>query len=1500
LTSNQIGCNFDGSQERIMPIQINFPTRYRKLVSFILLVITQTTALPICSQTKFTLPTNNVSALTRETTKPDLKQNKTDLFKAFGRLPLSFELNQGQTDEQVKFLSRGNGYALFLTPSEAVLALTKNDKKRTSVKSVGEPEKPLVRQRQDVLRMKFVNGNPETKITGEEERTGKSNYFRGNNPEQWKNNVPNYGRVRYENIYPNIDLVFYGNRENLEYDFIVAPTASSNVISMSLEGVSKLRLDAKGNLVLKTKYGEIIQSKPFVYQETGEKKITIQANYVIQGQNQFGFSIGEYDKNLPLVIDPVISYSTYVGGSFYDYGNGIAVDTLGNAYIAGQTLSANFPLKNPIQPVLSGDNDAFITKINASGTEFVYSTYLGGSQLDGATGVAVDTSGNAYLVGSTSSTNFPRLNAIQPTFGGGLNDAFVTKINDAGTALVYSTYLGGAPVSGVGGNDEGNAINVDADGNAYLTGYTSSNNFPLANAAQPVKASRIDCFATKLNPAGTGFVFSTFLGGGSNTEAGSGIASDSAGNAYVTGETASTNFCASCSYQNYSGDVDGFVTKYTSSGAIAFSTYLGGSSTDYGYGGIAVDSFGNIYAAGTTRSTNFPRMNALQQVLGGGYDAYVSKLNPTGTGLVFSTYLGGSGDDVAYGIAVDAPGNVYLTGETFSSNFPLSNAFQTSRRGTSDAFITKINASGTTLGYSTYYGGNNVDGGTAVAVNSCGEPYVIGATDSNDFPTTTSSAQTSHGGARDAFVTKIGDTKLAGVAPDATVPGSGEVGVGYYAMPESIDPEIMTDRKTKVEAQVFYPKSFTDPRPLIIFLHGNHPTCGESRIRANQPRPETSVKYTIDGNCQSLYTEIEAPSYKGYEYLATELARVGYFVFSVNANLGITGANTGDFDDDPFYIQARGRLVLKHLQRLYEWNTNGTPPAITGTIGINLRNRLDFNNIGLMGHSRGGEGVRAAYNIYNNSSSVPSPEAALLDEIILDNTSPTGVEIVGSWRAANTDEGFYGTDYLTDDNTGHGTKSVKFTPAIPVSGPYRVYLRWSRIPGSSPPTRASNVPVEIIHDGGITLGSLSMNMAGDNIWRWHFLNTYNFSPGPGGSIKLSNTGTNGQVIADAVRLVSFVSPPATPWKARIPFLNIKGIFEIGPTDTQFPSPINVEGTAWNVLLPMCDRDVSRLSGVQVFDRSMLGSAAGIADTTQKSTYTVWGANHNFYNTQWQFDEFINTPSTRCIGFGNTALFGDSVTPPNFLNSLAQRQTALASLKAFFLANVGAFASPSFNQNFNTRYELPLAVNRITRVDRGYAFTPNGGQTIIIDDFNKSGPGGIDGPGAGNTSNGITITYGRPEPMQRIPLHSPGLQSGKIEWTTADGNNYFQTTLTSPVNLTTYNTLDFRISRQTNLALNVPGATNITIQLVKNDGSLSEPVELCKYTTLIGPVGSYFRDTSTFPPTIGQVYKPILQTVRIPLSDFSTDLSQIKGVRFTFNITPRGAVWLANIRTSRLP
>ena len=471
----------------------------------------------------------------------------------YGKLPLSFEINRGQTDEAVKFLSRGKGYTLFLTSTDAVLSLRKgsaepeaqvprlvNDRGGTGVSPVASGS-PLPQPA--VLRMKLLGANPEARVTGIEELPGKSNYFIGNDPEKWRTNVPHYSKVSYEEVYPGIDLVYYGtDQQQLEYDFVVSPGADPKAIQLAVEGAEEIRVDGDGDLVVETEGGEVRFHKPVVYQKEEPQRQYLDGRYVLDEANhEVSFEIAAYDASKPLIIDPVLSYSTYVGGSETDEGSGIAVDASGNAYVTGSTRSANFPVVSPFQSSNNGF-DVFVTKLNSSGNALLYSTYLGGSVSFGDFGgdIAVDSSGNAYVTGTTFSTgfpmanpfqaglngtsvatgagctisvtgttfstDFPTVNPLQAAHGGGIDDAFVTKLNPTGSALVYSTYLGGD------GGESGTSIAVDSSGNAYVTGSTFSTDFPTASPIQATIGGNDDAFVTKLNAAGSATLTPTVTG----------------------------------------------------------------------------------------------------------------------------------------------------------------------------------------------------------------------------------------------------------------------------------------------------------------------------------------------------------------------------------------------------------------------------------------------------------------------------------------------------------------------------------------------------------------------------------------------------------------------------------------------------------------------------------------------------------------------------------------------------------------------------------------------------------------------------------------------------------------------------------------------------------------------------------------------------------------------------------------------------------------------------
>jgi beta-propeller repeat-containing protein/HYDIN/CFA65/VesB family protein len=670
---------------------------------------------------------------------------QASLVKNYGQLPLAFEPNEGQSDPQAKFISRGAVYGLFLTPTEAVLRLWST---ATSGQSGA------------ILRMRLLNTNSKTEVFGQEELPGKSNYFRGNDPTKWQTNVPHFAKVRYRDIYPGVDLVYYGQQRELEYDFVLQPGVDPGVIRLSIEGARRIRLKA-GDLLLSSAEGEMRLRRPHIYQEVGGSKRKVQGEYCLIGKKEVGFRVTRYDRRRVLVIDPVLAYSSYLGGGSGEYGRGIAVDAAGNAYITGNTYSNDFPTVNAIQPAKHGISDAFVTKINASGTAVLYSTYLGDGIDDLGTRIAVDTAGNAYITGSTHSSDFPIVNAIQPAKRG-FRDAFVTKLNASGSALVYSTYLGG------GGDDYGDDIATDVAGNTYVLGATSSNDFPTVNALQPTGHGSGDAFVTKINADGSALVYSTYLGG-SGTEWGAGIAVDKAGNAYVSGTTESTDFPTANAIQSTNhGYREAFVTKFNAQGnVLIYSTYLGGGGAEW-VTGIAVDNLNNVYVTGPTSSNDFPMVNALQSA-NHGNNAFVTKLNASGSAFLYSTYLGGIaggtyGDILSGGIAVDSTGSAYVSGTTYSPYFPTVNPIQSKNNGISDAFVSKINPSGSALVYSTYLGGSSDEYTYDIAADAGGSAYVTGRTQSQNFPKTPAAFQPLRRGA-DAFVIKIAPQTFVSISP---------------------------------------------------------------------------------------------------------------------------------------------------------------------------------------------------------------------------------------------------------------------------------------------------------------------------------------------------------------------------------------------------------------------------------------------------------------------------------------------------------------------------------------------------------------------------------------------------------------------------------------------------------------------------------------------------------------------------------------------------------------
>lgn len=740
---------------------------------------------------------------------------------------LSFEPNQGQSDRRVKFLSRNDGFALFLSADEAVMKLRPNRKQLASSTEHSAGASGAV------LHMKLLGANAAASVSGERKLEGRSNYLLGNDPAKWRVNVPHYGRVRYQGIYPGIDLVYYGNQGRVEYDFEVAPNADPHQIRLSFSGAEQLQASRSGSVIAQTSVGNVELHAPVVQQLVDGRKRLVPAKFVISDQ-RVGFVLGEYDRSKQLVIDPVLTYSTYLGGS----GNegclaitgavrsgcpAVAVDGGGNMYVAGTTDSADFP--TTIGPSANGTTDVFITKYNSSGNQLIFSTYLGGTGTDYPVGVAVNfLSGNVSVAGNTTSGDFPTHSGFQNTTSTPLNGhAFVSVLNSTGSALIYSTYLSG------NGADTATGMAVDRSAGVYVTGFTTSTNsgtgFPSTSTAfQKSSAATSQFFFSKLNTAGAGagsMVYSSYLGGSVSPSGnpavetqGGGIAVDASGKVYVTGGTDFTNMPRLNAAQASSGGgVDAFVAKFnpnvSGSGGRLFLTYLGGSGNDVG-NGIAVDSAGNAYVTGTTTSTIGiptgakpfqPCLNSATAAANAcpsgttASDAFLAKIGTPVSGstifpLNYFSYIGGSGDDLGLGIAVDSDQVAHIAGQTSSSDFHVSPSpytpFQGSLSGPSDAFVARIPTTTTTGAYSTYLGGGVDEDATGVATDGNGTTYVAGETTSTNFPTVAPS-QGGTGGAADAFVSKFNQTAnlTFNVKPSASTVGRGNQVTFNYAIANS-------------------------------------------------------------------------------------------------------------------------------------------------------------------------------------------------------------------------------------------------------------------------------------------------------------------------------------------------------------------------------------------------------------------------------------------------------------------------------------------------------------------------------------------------------------------------------------------------------------------------------------------------------------------------------------------------------------------------------------------
>jgi uncharacterized repeat protein (TIGR01451 family) len=613
-----------------------------------------------------------------------------------------------------------------------------------------------------------------------------ANYFLGSNPRNWRTNIPAYSRVRYRSLYPGIDLVFYGSAGRIEYDFAVSPGADPSRIQIALVGAERIALTAQGDLAVTADGADIAFLKPRIYQDSRDGRHTVAGRYRL-ANGTVSFEVGRYDHGLPAIIDPALTYATYFGGAGDETAHAVATDGYGNMYIAGFTSSKN--LLTTTGAVAGqfggGPADCFVAKFSPSGA-LLYSTYLGGSGDEEAWGLAVDPQGDAYITGYTASQDFPVTASAYIDKLPGASNAFVAKLNPAGTALLYSSYLGGS------GSDTGYGVAVDGSGDIFVTGSTSSTDFPVSTGSYRTTyaGGGADAFVTAFKASGSSLIYSTYLGG-SDEDLAFAIALDAMGDAYVAGATLSGDFpnLPRAIQAAENGGYDGFVTALNASGtALIYSTFLGGSSDDYAFG-VAVDSAGNAYVTGYTVSTDFPHTpGVLQPANGGGYDAFVSKISPSGTALVYSTYVGGSGDDYAFPIAVDSGGNAYISGVTGSNDFPFTtDAAQSSLAGQYDAFVAVLNSDASAEWYATYLGGTDLIGSAAqtgygMALAPAGQFIAAGYTNSPGFPVTGGAFQPALAGSTDAFMAAFSALTLPVLSIASTHDGSltqGQAGAAY-------------------------------------------------------------------------------------------------------------------------------------------------------------------------------------------------------------------------------------------------------------------------------------------------------------------------------------------------------------------------------------------------------------------------------------------------------------------------------------------------------------------------------------------------------------------------------------------------------------------------------------------------------------------------------------------------------------------------------------------------
>jgi hypothetical protein len=814
------------------------------------------------------------------------------------RAPLAFE------SRGAAFIARGAGYGMRLDEKGALLSLRSPHGKR------------------DLLQMQLVGAAP-AKWRSEGALPSRSNYFIGKNPRDWRRDVPHFARVRAEKIYRGIDAVFYGNGRQLEYDWIVAPGADTQQIRLRFAGAQKLSLAQNGDLLLQMRGGTLRQHKPIAFQTIGGRRVGVAAAYQIAPRGEVRLQLGKYDRRQKLVIDPVLSYATYLGGSAIEDPGDLTVDSAGNVYVVGATESADFPVRNALYDTYKGGpqpypatQDAFVAKYNSSGA-LVFSTYIGGgTQQDKAYRVKIDASGSPVVAGITGSTDFPVKNAYQAQLRGGV-DAFLFKLSSDGRTLVYSTYYGGSSDEGTdlvddsdpnpGGNFLlGVRVDIDGAGNVYLGGNTHSRDLPIKNAFQATLAGGDDAFIAKFSLAFNrpSLVYGTYLGGRA-FDACTGIAVDSVGRVFLCGYSDSAGFPQVNPVQPaYGGRTEGWVAKLDYTGLkLLFSSYIGGTGTDRAFR-LEVDKSGNVIVTGRTDSTDFPVRNALVPQLQGGVDIFVTKIPPQGGSLLFSTYFGGGGGERGRGLALDSQDNICVIGETNSGNFPLRLPVQAQRRGGRDLCLVKIKGDGSALLNSTYFGGNAEERGVGVALDKSDNWYILSFTSSDDF-STPNAAQRVYGGNQDAGIAKI--------SFDAYAAPSGPITPGVIVFVSNRDGN----------AEIY---AMNDDGTVQTRLTRNSATDDAPDFQRNGSRIVFSS--TRDGNREIYIMNADG---SGQTRLTNNAASDYDPVFSPNGTR-ITFVSTRDGNPEIYQMNADGSNVLRMTNNAAiddapAWSADGTAIA---------------------------------------------------------------------------------------------------------------------------------------------------------------------------------------------------------------------------------------------------------------------------------------------------------------------------------------------------------------------------------------------------------------------------------------------------------------------------------------------------------------------------------------------------------------------------------------------